>query len=76
MLAHIVLLDEQRIHREVGIHAESYEGHLGTLLHDLSVVDGVVGTGAPRERSVILHQYGGCMVGIDLADVQDLVNPC
>ena len=43
VLTHVVLLDEQRIHGEVGIHRESHEGHLGALLHHLGVVNGIVG---------------------------------
>ena len=49
MLAHVVFLDEQGIHREVGIHREGDEGHLGALLHDLGVVDGIVGE-VPHEK--------------------------
>ena len=47
MLAHVVLLDEKRIHRQVRIDIEGDESHLGTLLHDFSVVDGIVGRGTP-----------------------------
>ncbi len=41
MLAHVVLLDEKWIHSGVGIDTEADESHLGTLLHNLSVVDGI-----------------------------------
>ena len=47
MLAHVMFLDEEGIHRQGGVHRESDEGHLGTLLHDLGVVDRVVGRRAP-----------------------------
>ena len=41
MLAHVVLLDEERVHGGVGIDSEANESHLGTLLHYLGVIDGV-----------------------------------
>ena len=74
MLAHVVLLDQKGIHRRLRIDTEGYEGHLGALLHHLGVVDSVIGRGAPRERTMILDQNGWSMVGVDLADVQDLVD--
>ena len=43
MLAHVVLLDEERVHGKSGIHREGDESHLGALLHDLGVVHGIVG---------------------------------
>ena len=74
VLAHIVLLDEQWVHREVWVNRESYESHLGTLLHNLCVVNSVVGRCSPRERTVVLNQNGRSVIRIDLADVQDFVD--
>ena len=74
MLAHVVLFDKQRIHGEVRIHRESYERHLGTLLHHLGIIDGIVGRGSPREWTVILDQHGRRMVRVDFTDVQNLVD--
>ena len=39
MLAGEVLLDEERIHGEVGIHGVGDECHLGNLLSNHSVID-------------------------------------
>ena len=47
MLTAEVLLHEQGVHRGVGIHAERHKGHLGHLLHDNGVVDGIVGACTP-----------------------------
>ena len=47
VFAHVVLFDEERVHRQGGVHRVGDEGHLSTLLHDLGVVDGIVGRGAP-----------------------------
>ena len=47
MLTHIVLLDEERVHRQVGIDAEGHKGHLGALLHHLGVVHSVVRRRSP-----------------------------
>ena len=74
MLAHVVFLNEQRIHGQVEVHRECHESHFGALFHHLGVVNGIVGRCAPREWTVVLHQDGGCVVGIDFADVQDLVH--
>ena len=74
VLAVVVLLHEQGIHGESGIHAEGDEGHLGALLHDFGVINGIVGRGTPGEGAVVLDQHGGSVVGIDLADVQDLIH--
>ena len=74
MLAHVVLLDEQGIHGQGGIDAESDEGHLGALLHDFSVIDRVVGRGAPGEGTMVLDEDGRGVVGVDLADVKDLIH--
>ena len=74
MLAHVMLLDEKRIHRQGRVHRVGDESHFGTLLHDLGVVDGIVGRGAPGERSVVLHQHGRRVVGVDLTDIQNLID--
>ena len=47
MLAHIVLLDEERVHGGVGVHAEADERHLGALFHHLGVIDGISRGSAP-----------------------------
>ena len=41
MLAHVVLLDEKWVHSGVGIDSEADESHLGTLLHNLGIIDGI-----------------------------------
>ena len=41
MLAHVMLLDEKRVHSGVGIDTEADESHLGALLHNLGVVDSI-----------------------------------
>ena len=74
VLAVVVLLDEQGIHRGVGIYRERDEGHLGTLFHDLCVVNRIVGRCAPGEGAMIPDEYGRRVVGVNLADVQYLVN--
>ena len=43
VLAVVVLLDEERIHGQVGIDGEGNKRHLGTLLHHLSIVNCIVG---------------------------------
>ena len=47
VLAREVFLDEKRIHRGVRIDGKRNECHLGHLLHDDSVVNGVVGILTP-----------------------------
>ena len=74
VLAHVVLLDEQWIHCEVWVNREGYESHLGTLLHHLGIIYGIIGRRSPGERTVVLHQHGRCVVGIDFTDVQNLVH--
>ena len=43
VFAHVMLLNQQRVHGEVGINREGYESHLGALLHHLGIVNGIVG---------------------------------
>ena len=43
VLTHVVLLYKQRIHSELGGFLERYRRHLGTLLHNLGIVNGIVG---------------------------------
>ena len=74
VLAHVVLLNQQRIHRQVRINREGNECHLGALLHNFGVLYCVVSRGTPRERTVILHQNSWGVIGIDLANVQDLID--
>ena len=47
VLAVVVLLDEEWVHRGLGIECEGDVGHLGTLLHHLGIVNGVGRTGSP-----------------------------
>ena len=74
VLTHVVLLDEEGIHGEGGIDGEGDEGHLGALLHDLCVIDGIVGRGAPGEGTVVLDEHGGRVVWVDFADVKNLIH--
>ena len=74
VLAHVVLLNQQRIHRQVRINREGNECHLGALFHNFGVIYCVVWRSSPRERSVILHQNSWGVIGIDLANVQDLID--
>ena len=67
MLAAEVFLHEERIHGRVGVDAERDEGHLGDLLHDDGVIDGIVGILAPGEWSVVFHQHTGGVHRVDVA---------
>ena len=42
-----MLFHEKRIHGQLRIDTEGYEGHLCDLFHDYGVVDGLVGVLAP-----------------------------
>jgi len=61
-----VLLDEERIHCEVGIDGVGDECHLRHLLGDHSVIDSLSRILTPRERTVILDQNGWRMHRIDV----------
>ena len=74
MLAAEVLLDEQRVHRRGGVHAERDKSHLGHLLHHYGVVDGVVGVLAPGERTMVLHEHTGGVDGVDVATLDAVYN--
>ena len=47
VLAVVVLLYEQRVHGELWVDREGHECHLGTLFHNLCVIDSIVGRCAP-----------------------------
>ena len=66
MLAGEVLLDEERIHCEFGIHGVGDECHLRYLLSDYSMIDSLGGILTPREGTVVLDQYGWCVHGVDV----------
>ena len=66
VLAAEMLLNEQRIHGCSGIHTERHEGHLGHLFGHYGMIDSLVGILAPRNRTVVLHQNGRGVHGIDV----------
>ena len=66
MLTAVVLFYQERIHGCSGIYTERHEGHLGHLLGNYGMIDSLVGILAPRERTVVLHQNGRGVHGIDV----------
>ena len=65
MLAHVVLLYEQWIHRSFRVHNEGNKCHLGTLFHYLCIVNCIVGTRTPREWTMVLNKYTRSVVWVD-----------
>ena len=64
MLAAEMLLNKQRIHRQVRVDRIGYGCHLGHLLHDDSVVDRIMRILSPGKGTMILYQYARCMYRI------------
>ena len=66
VLAGEVLLDEERIHREVRIDRVGDECHLCYLLGYYSMIDSLGWILTPREGTMILDQNSWCVDGVDV----------
>ena len=64
VLPHIVLFDEERIHRGLRIDTVRHERHFCHVFHYCCVVNGVGGRCAPGEGSVVLDEDARGVVGV------------